>query len=70
MAKLDNTVALLAGGAPLPPHYRDHPLKGDFKGERECHVEGLSDWLLTYIKDKNRLILLLTGTGTHSDLFE
>lgn len=70
MAKLDNTVTLLASGAPLPANYRDHPLKGDFKSERECHVEGLSDWLLTYIKDKNRLILLLTGTGTHSDLFE
>jgi mRNA interferase YafQ len=70
ISKLDRTVALLASGEPLPAHYRDHPLKGAFKGERECHVEGLGDWLLTYKKDKNRLILLLTGTGTHNDLFE
>ena len=70
MAKLDNTITLLASGEPLPPRYRDHPLKGNFIGERECHVEGLPDWLLVYKKDKNRLVLLLTGTGTHSDLFE
>jgi mRNA interferase YafQ len=54
----------------MPPHYRDHQLKGNLKKDRECHVEGLPDWLLTYRKDNNTLILLLTGTGTHSDLFE
>jgi len=70
MLKLDKTITLLISGEPLPPHFRDHPLKGNFKGERECHVDGLPDWLLTYRKDKNRLILLLTGTGTHTDLFE
>jgi mRNA interferase YafQ len=69
MSKLDKTITLLANGQPLPLHYRDHPLKGNFKGERECHVDGLGDWLLTYRIDKNKLILLLTGTGTHSDLF-
>ena len=70
MSKLDNTITLLASGKPLPPQYRDHQLKGNLKDDRECHVEGLPDWLLTYRKDKNRLILLLTGTGTHADLFE
>ena len=70
MSKLDNTIKILASGEPLPPHYHDHQLKGDFKDDRECHVDGLPDWLLAYRKDKNRLILLLTGTGTHADLFE
>ena len=70
MQKLDATIVLLANSEQLPPYYKDHPLKGSFKGERECHVGGLPDWLLTYIKDKNRLILILTGTGTHADLFE
>ena len=70
MSKLDKTIALLASGEPLPPHYKDHPLKGNLKGGRECHVDGAFDWLLTYKKDKNRLILLLTGTGSHADLFE
>jgi len=70
MSKLNNTISLLASGEPIPPHYRDHPLKGSLKDDRECHVEGLPDWLLTYRKDNNRLILLLTGTGTHAYLFE
>jgi len=70
MSKLENTVDLLLTGKPLPPNYRDHPLKGNFKDERECHVEGQGDWLLTYKIDKGKLILLLTGTGTHSDLFK
>ena len=70
MSKLDSTIALLGSGNPLPTHYKDHSLKGNFKGERECHVEGLPDWLLIYRKNENRLILLLTGTGTHADLFE
>jgi mRNA interferase YafQ len=70
MSKLDNTISILASGEPIPPQYRDHPLKGSLKNDRECHVEGLGDWLLTYRKDAGRLILLLTGTGTHADLFE
>ena len=70
MSKLDSTIVALASGKPLLPHYRDHQLKGALKDDRECHVEGAPDWLLTYRKDKNRLILLLTGTGTHADLFE
>jgi len=70
MAKLDRTISLLIKGESLPASYRDHQLKGDLKKDRECHVEGAPDWLLTYRKDDKRLILLLTGTGTHSDLFE
>ena len=70
MSKLDNTIELLASGEPMPPHYLDHQLRGKLKNVRECHVEGLGDWLLIYKKDKGRLILLLTDTGTHSDLFE
>jgi mRNA interferase YafQ len=69
MSKLDDTISLLASGEPLPQKYRDHPLKGNFSGERECHVDGEGDWLLTYRKDKGKLVLLLTNTGTHSDLF-
>ena len=70
MSKLDKTILLLMSGNPMPLKYKDHPLKGNFKGQRECHVDGLPDWLLTYKKDSGRLILLLTGTGTHADLFE
>ena len=46
---------------------RDHQLSGDFAGCRECHIT--PDWLLIYEVDGDRLILYLTRTGSHSDLF-
>ena len=70
MSKLERTIDLLASGSPLPPNYQDHPLKGNYIGYRECHVEGAGDWLLIYKKDNDLLILVLTATGTHSDLLE
>ena len=57
----------LANGEALPPEYRDHPLKGKYIGYRECHLE--DDWLLVYKRDKGCLILLLSRTGTHQNLF-
>ena len=70
MSKLETTIDLLLGGGPMPPEYRDHPLKGNFVGYRECHVGGEGDWLLIYKKHEDKLILVFTATGTHSDLFE
>ena len=64
---LDKAVAILASGAPLPKEYDDHPLSGNYAGYRECHIA--PDWLLVYQKNDRTLILLLTRTGTHSDLF-
>lgn len=29
---------LLAGNAALPDNYRDHPLKGPWRGCRDCHL--------------------------------
>jgi len=51
----------------LPEKYRDHYLTGDYKGFRECHIQ--PDWLLIYKIEKNILVLTLSRTGTHSDLF-
>jgi len=70
MTKLEYTVDLLIDGGPMPPNYRDHALKGNYKGYRECHVDGEGDWLLIYKKIDDNLILVLTATGTHADLFE
>jgi mRNA interferase YafQ len=55
----------LASDQTLDPKYRDHKLKGDYSGVRECHIE--PDWLLLYINHPDELILV--RTGTHSDLF-
>lgn len=67
LSKLIAVLELLAQGVTLPESYRDHPLKGDLQGFRECHIE--PDWLLIYTIIKNELLLVAAGTGTHSDLF-
>lgn len=64
---LDEVVTTLAKGENLPLKNKDHLLSGDYKGCRECHIQ--PDWLLIYKIDNNLLILYLTRTGTHSDLF-
>jgi len=56
----------LLQGRELSPKYRDHPLLGQYKGTRECHIE--PDWLLIYETAPDELILV--RTGTHADLFK
>ena len=67
LSLLQAAVDLLASGVPLPEKYRDHALIGDFSAFRECHI--LPDWLLIYRIEKDSLILFLSRTGTHADLF-
>ncbi|MGP1586046.1 MAG: type II toxin-antitoxin system YafQ family toxin [Schwartzia sp. (in: firmicutes)] len=67
MDLLGRVVDTLAQGKPLPEKYRDHPLRGNDQGCRECHIT--PDWLLIYEVSNGELILYLTRTGTHSDLF-
>lgn len=57
----------LAAGEPLPEKNRDHALTGNYKNCRECHIA--PDWLLIYEIVETELILYLTRTGTHADLF-
>jgi len=64
---LKATIGLLAEGHGLPAEYKDHDLAGDYKGCRECHIT--PDWLLVYEISRKELILYLTRTGTHSDIF-
>ena len=65
--KLEKVVTLLAKNENLPMQYKDHELKGEFKGIRECHVQ--NDILLLYTKQDDVLVLLLVDIGTHSALF-
>ena len=66
--KLNEVVLKLAQGETLPPKYRDHALSGDLDGLRDCHIE--NDWVLLYFyTSPGELVLTLTDTGTHSDLF-
>ncbi len=64
---LDEIIRKLARGEELPKENRDHALSGNWLGYRECHIQ--SDWLLIYRVEEGVLILTLTRTGTHSDLF-
>ena len=72
MALLKEVVMLLIeADAPLGAEWRDHPLKGDWAGYRECHIGG--DFLLIY-----RLVdqkggsggIVFARAGTHSELFK
>lgn len=64
---LAEVLELLADGKPLPVRNKDHSLSGNFSRCRECHIT--PDWLLIYEISNGDLILYLTRTGTHSDLF-
>ena len=67
LSLLNKVVDTLAMGKPLAEKYKDHNLVGNFTGCRECHIT--PDWLLIYEISNSELILYLTRTGTHSDLF-
>ena len=67
MRLLEKVIELLANQKPLPEKHRDHQLSGDYAGCRECHIT--PDWLLIYEVADEELILYLTRTGSHSDLF-
>lgn len=67
LEKMKEVVTRLAAQEPLDAKYRDHLLVGDYAGYRECHIQ--PDWLLIYDIQEENLVLLLSRTGTHSDLF-
>lgn len=68
MTLLEEVISQLSQGETLPGRYRDHTLSGEWAKHRECHI--LPDWLLLYRIDEGVLVLTLTRTGTHSDLFD
>ena len=67
MELLNNVIKELSDGKKLEAKYKDYPLKGEYNGCRECHIQ--LDWLLIYEINKDELILYLTRTGIHSELF-
>lgn len=67
ISKLERVIDYLVNEAELPEQYKDHNLTGNYKGFRECHIA--PDWLLVYQIKNNELVLVLSRTGSHSDLF-
>mgnify|MGYP001602964550 CR=1 FL=1 len=66
LSRLRMLLSLLIEEKPLPRGYLDHPLKGDWRGFRDAHIE--PDWLLIYrvLGDE----LHLARTGAHADIFD
>ncbi len=65
MEKLRVLLILLIEEKLLPAEYLDHPLKGNWTGYRDLHIE--PDWLLIYRISGNDLYLV--RTGSHTNIF-
>ncbi|RGS44531.1 type II toxin-antitoxin system YafQ family toxin, partial [Segatella copri] len=50
-----------------PPEYKPHKLSGQYAGSWECHI--MPDWLLIWKQYNDELVLVMTNTGSHSDVF-
>jgi mRNA interferase YafQ len=66
LSKLRTVIEKLSSGKLLEPTYRGHPLSGNWKNHRDCHIE--PDWILIYRITAEGLYL--ERTGSHSDLFK
>lgn len=68
-ATLDNVLQpvldMLVVDEVLPANLSDHPLSGDWKGYRDCHIK--PDLVLIYCKTEEALVL--ARIGSHSELF-
>ena len=64
-ALLMETVNMLAADQPLPHRYFDHPLAGEWRDHRDCHIR--PDLVLIYRKPDGRT-LELVRLGSHSEL--
>lgn len=56
---------LLISGATLPDRMRDHALRGDWKGYRDCHLK--PDLVLIYARSEETV--QLARLGSHAELF-
>jgi len=68
MDLLNDAIKILINTGTLPfDIYKTHKLKGNFANFMEAHLQ--PDWLLIWQINKNTVTIVLTLTGTHSDLF-
>lgn len=67
LAKLKAVLELLIEGESLPAVFKDHPLRGNFAGSRDCHIE--PDWVLIYTLTGEGTHVRFERTGTHGDSF-
>lgn len=65
--ELNEVLELLTQKLQFQAKHLDHPLGGNWKGSRECHVN--PDILLIYRIDYECNMLFLERFGSHSELF-
>ena len=66
MNKLKTIIDIFISGEPIPKHYKDHLLKGEYQGFRDLHIE--PDWLLVYyIKEGT---VYLSAIGSHAYIYK
>ena len=63
--KIKDVIRKLINEERLDKKYRDHPLRGNYKSCRDCHIEPY--WILIYRIYGNQIQFL--RTGSHLDLF-
>ena len=64
---IKEAIKILSETGTLPQEYLPHQLKGDHKGQWECHIQ--PNWLMTWEQNDKQLTLLFLETGTHADIF-
>jgi mRNA interferase YafQ len=62
---LQEVLNLLIADLSLPERYNDHPLKGEWKDHRDCHIK--PDLVIIYRKP-DRETIELVRLGSHSEL--
>lgn len=70
MEKLDAVMRMLIRKQLLPDKHCDHPIRGEWRGCRDCHIEG--DWVLVYelgTNENGQEIITFHATDNHSNLF-
>lgn len=64
---IHGVITQLATNGALPAKYRPHKLSGRYAGKWECHIQ--PDWLLVWEQYNDQLRMVMTNTGTHSEIF-
>lgn len=64
---IHSVIKTLAVDGHLPSKYHPHKLSGRYEGKWECHIQ--PDWLLVWEQYNNQLRMIMTNTGSHSEIF-
>lgn len=64
--KMRRAIDMLRTETLIPKIYKDHPLKGNWRGRREMHIA--PDWLLIYHIENETVYL--DRTGSHAELLK